>query len=80
MSVSRWRLVENSPVNVAGKDGFRLHLKNQSRTGVSYQMLVTGFATPKGLYTMKYDAPTIRYFDLDKSNYETLIKSFAKKS
>lgn len=73
-------LVENMPVTIAEKDGFRLHLKTQSGSGVAYQIVITGFAAKDGLYTLAYQAPTIRYFDLDVNNYDTLVKTFAKKS
>jgi hypothetical protein len=73
-------LMENMPVTVAGQDGFRLHLKTQNNNGVAYQIIITGLATKEGLYTLTYEAPTIRYFDMDIENYERVTKSFVKKT
>ena len=73
-------LVENKPVTIAGQDGFRLHLKTQNNNGVAYQIVITGLPTKEGLYTLSYEAPSIRYFDMDLENYERLTKSFVKKS
>ncbi|MET1255014.1 hypothetical protein [Aliikangiella maris] len=71
---------ENNPKSIAGNDGFQIFLDTQNSDGVPYKLIISGFATKNGIYTLTYIAPKTRFYALDLANYTKLLNSLTKKS
>jgi len=59
------RVMETTPVDVAGQPGFRIHLRYRSAadpSGVEMEQVVVGTALPSGLLLATFDAPALHYF------------------
>ncbi len=76
LAASRVVLLENTPASVAGHEGFRLHLKYENAKGLDYEGVVTGFATVKRIYLIKYYGTRLHYFPRDLPVYEEMLQSF----
>jgi hypothetical protein len=70
------KVISNSPVGIAGHDGFRLHLSFKTDEGLRIQMLMQGFADSDGYYLLTYRAPTLYYFERDRGVFESVSASF----
>ncbi len=71
-------VLENSPAQVAGREGFRLRFRNnlhQLRMPVD-EYLVHGVGYGKGLYVISYGAWAGHHFQRDMPACETVVKSF----
>lgn len=69
-------VLSNTPANVAGITGFRLHLKMKSDSGLTYEAVIYGFVDVGGFYRISYQAPTLHYFNRDLTKFEQAVKSF----
>jgi hypothetical protein len=70
------KVISNSPVGIAGHDGFQLHLSFKTDEGLRIQMLMQGFADSDGYYLLTYRAPTLYYFERDRGVFESVSASF----
>lgn len=76
LAASRVVLLENTPALVAGHQGFRLHIKYETAKGLDYEGVITGFATDKKVYFIKYYGTSLHYFPRDLPEYEKVVQSF----
>jgi len=68
-------VLRNAPVELAGHTGFDIHLRYKTDAGLRMDMLLRGFADESGFYLLKYNAPTLHYFQRDRQTYELLTES-----
>jgi hypothetical protein len=68
-------VLQNAPVEIAGRTGFGLHLRYRTETGLRMDMLLHGVTDTDGLYLVKYSAPTLYYFERDLPVYESVSGS-----
>ena len=69
------RVVSNAPLEIAGRQGFALHLVYKTDAGLRMEMLVRGFVTDNGFYQLSYRAPSLHYFGRDRAAFESLSRS-----
>jgi hypothetical protein len=72
-------VLENDPVDLAGKPGFRLHLKYRVLIDVGaldYEHIIVGAVTPKGLLLVGYRAPSLHYFAAQRTAFDAALASF----
>jgi hypothetical protein len=69
-------VVSNEPVEIAGKQGFGLHLSYKNAKGLRKDFLIQGFVSESGFYYVQYEAPTLFYFDRDRPAFESVARSF----
>ena len=69
-------IINSHPVEIAGTTGFELELRFVSDEGLRYQVVVSGFATDNGFYTIYYRAPVLYFYDRDREIYSTVTHSF----
>lgn len=69
------QILSNEPLDIAGHLGFDLHLAFKTDDGLRIEMLVRGFAGPRGFYLVSYRAPTLYYFDRDRPDFDALTAS-----
>ncbi len=70
------KVIKNEPVRISGRRAFSLHLSYKQESGLRYEMLVRGFVNGNGLYLLDYRAPSLHYFERDRSVFEALVQSF----
>ena len=76
LPASRVTLLQNSPVQIAERQGFRLHIKYETSRGLDYEGIISGFATEKQFYLIKYYGTSLHYYARDLPTYEKLVQSF----
>lgn len=69
-------VVENAPADVSGQSGFRVELAWRSESGLRYQGIVYGCATPRGLYVLAYNAPVLHYYGQHMADFEKSVQTF----
>ncbi len=69
-------ILSNEPAQIAGHQGFRLHLGYTSDTGLQYQTLVTGFVNKDGLFVLRYIAPSLHFFVRDQEIFQSTVNGF----
>ena len=69
-------VLENEPREIAGHDGFSLHLQFKTDAGLRIELLARGFVDEQGFYLLLYRAPTLHYFARDREVYESVTESF----
>lgn len=68
-------IIRNAPVELAGHTGFGIHLRYKTDAGLRMEILLRGLVDENGFYLAKYSAPTLHYFERDRSAYESLTES-----
>ena len=76
LPASRVTLLQNSPVTIAGRQGFRLHIKYETSKGLDYEGIISGLATAKQVYLIKYYGTSLHYYPSDLPTYENVVQSF----
>lgn len=76
LPASRVTLLQNTPALIAGHQGFRLHIKYETSKGLDYEGLISGFATERQVYLIKYYGTSLHYYPRDLSTYEEVVQSF----
>ena len=76
LPASRVTLLENTPVLIAGHQGFRLHIKYETSKGLGYEGIISGFATEEQVYLIKYYGTSLHYYPRDLPTYEAVVQSF----
>jgi len=69
------KIMSNEPVQIAGWQGYALHLGFKADEGLRIEILADGFVNEKGLYTLFYRAPTLHYFNQDRAAFEKVVSS-----
>ena len=72
-------ILSNEPISIAGNTGYSLHLTYKTDKGLRIEMLSAGFVNNKYFYTLSYSAPTLHFFNKDRSTFETVVSSFQLK-
>jgi hypothetical protein len=76
LPASRVTLLQNTPVLIAGHQGFRLHIKYETSKGLDYEGIISGFATEKKVFQIKYYGTSLHYYQRDLPTYEKVVQSF----
>jgi hypothetical protein len=76
LPASRVTLLQNTPVLIAGHQGFRIHINYETSKGLDYEGITSGFATEKQVYLIKYYGTSLYYYPRDLPTYEEVIQSF----
>jgi hypothetical protein len=69
-------VLDNVPMEIAGRGGFSLHLRFKTDAGLRIELLACGFVDERGFYLLMYRAPTLHYFDRDRQVFESVTESF----
>ena len=72
-------VLENSPANLSGKIGYRLHVRFRNSRGLPYEQLIYGLCDEKTYYAIGFAAPSLFYFDHHKAEFEEMVASFKLK-
>lgn len=73
---SRPRVLDNQPLELAGRAGFRLLAAFDLDDGLHMRALVCGILTDQRFFWLAYIAPERHYFELDLATFEELVRSF----
>lgn len=68
-------ILHNTPVELASHTGFGIHLRYKTDDGLRMDILLRGLVDENGFYLIKYNAPTLHYFEHDRPAYESLTES-----
>lgn len=74
-SRNNFSLVQNMPVIICGRPGFRIVFSYTDSETLPYKAVYYGFQDEKFLYTIRYDAPAIDYFDTYLAAFERIAGS-----
>lgn len=74
--VFNFEVLENMPVTVAGRPGYRLLCAWKSRDGLRLKRLQYGLLDRKWVYRLIYQATARHYFDYDLATFEGVRASF----
>jgi hypothetical protein len=69
-------VVENEPVRLSGLEGFRVRAQYKSKRGLPFDLVVWGVADKRGYSTIRYNAPSLYYFDHYLPDVERIAASF----
>ena len=69
-------VLSNAPAEIGGHTGFALHLRFKTDQGLRIELLMRGFVDQRGFYLLTYRAPTLHYFERDRSVFESVTTSF----
>jgi len=69
-------LLQNTPFQIAERQGFRLHITYETSKGLDYEGLISGFVTDKQFYLIKYYGTSLYYYPRDLPTYEEVVQSF----
>lgn len=68
-------IFSNEPSQIAGRQGYALHLGFKTDEGLRIEIMAQGFVNEKGFYTLYYRAPTLHYFNQDRAVFEKIVSS-----
>jgi hypothetical protein len=69
-------VLENEPVLVSGREGFRLRVAYRNERGVEIWREVVGVTDDKRYYQLTYFAPKLYYFDKYHAEFAGTVESF----
>jgi hypothetical protein len=69
-------VLENDPVTIAGREGFRLRLRFVTPKGLPVEQLLYGVCDAKYYYLLGLQAPELYYFDRYRGEFEKMVASF----
>jgi hypothetical protein len=67
------RVLSNEPAKVSGLDAFRLHISYRLENGLEYELLAVGLVTDKHFYVISYTAPSLRFFERNRDEFERVV-------
>lgn len=70
------KVIENTPANIAGRPGFRLHTQFKSLQGLPVEQIIYGVRDQDTYYMLGYEAPSLFYFANHRAEFEQLVASF----
>jgi hypothetical protein len=75
-AITQFELVENSPAQVSGVEGFKLVYTYKSKDGLKSKGVYYGAINKEALAKLHYTAAARYYFDRDIAVFEALVRSF----
>jgi hypothetical protein len=69
-------VIENEPVRLSGREGFRVRAQYKNKRGLPFDLVVWGVADKSGYSTIRYNAPSLYYFDHYLPDVERMVASF----
>lgn len=75
-AITQFELVENSPAQVSGVEGFKLVYTYKSKDGLKSKGVYYGAINKEALAKLHYTAAARYYFDRDLAVFEALVRSF----
>ena len=75
-AIFNFELLEDAPVTVAGKSGFRLVYAWKTKEGLAIKRVHYGFQDGLWVYRVIYQAAARYYFDRDLQTFERVLGSF----
>jgi hypothetical protein len=69
-------VIENEPVRLSGLEGFRVRAQYKNKRGLPVDLVVWGVADRSGYSTIRYNAPSLYYFDHYLPDVERMVASF----
>lgn len=69
-----------SPASIEQNDAFNMVLEFNSVEGLGYRVNVYGFVRAGKMYTLKYQAPRLHYYDRYAVDFKKVVESFSLKS
>ena len=69
-------VLENIPVTIDGKQGFKILYTYKNKDGLKFKSLYCGFLFENWLYSIRYTAAERYYFSKDVEIFEALLNSF----
>lgn len=70
------KVVDNEPVLVDGREGFRVRTSYFTRRGLEINRVTYGLADKSGYYRIEYVSPKLYYFDRTFGDFEKVTASF----
>jgi len=70
------KVIENEPVRLDGRDGFRSRVSYMTPRGLEMHHVSYGLADKSGFYRIEYAAPKLYYFDRTLGDFEKTVASF----
>jgi hypothetical protein len=74
--ISNVRILENVPVNVGGRAGFKLVYSFQAKNNLRKQGIYYGAVVDQWHYYLYFEAPSQHYFARDRIVFEQIVKTF----
>lgn len=73
---SNLEVIENEPVQIGGRTGFRVRLRFVTPRGIPFEQLLYGVCDEKNFYLLGLQAPGFYYFDAHRGEFERMVASF----
>ena len=73
-------VLENRPVEVAGRPGVFLHLRIENSSGLPHDHLQAGFVQGDRYYCIWFRAPRIHYFERDRWAFDRAVETVRLRS
>ncbi|HEY5929259.1 MAG TPA: hypothetical protein VIU02_03020, partial [Burkholderiales bacterium] len=70
------KVVENEPVLLDGREGFRVRTSYFTRRGLEINRVTYGLADKSGYYRIEYVSPKLHYFDRTYGDFEKVMGTF----
>jgi len=70
------KIIENRPVNIVGRQGFRVKLAFKNDKGLRFRRDIYGFAVKDGIYFLMYQAPKLHFYSKHKQAFDKAVSSF----
>lgn len=74
-SIPQFAVIENAPVRINGREGFRLVYTNK-RNNLRYKSVYYGILHGEKFIRISYSAPLRHYFEKDIAVFEEVVRSF----
>jgi len=75
-AISRFEVLELTPVDIDGHSGFRVLFSFQAVNGLKQRSVCYGFMADARVYLIRYTAASRHYFAVDLDTFEQVVKSF----
>jgi len=75
-STKNAKIVENKPMKLVGKQGFKVKLAFKNTKGLRFKRDIYGFATKEGIYFLMYQAPVLHFYPKHKHAFDAAVSSF----
>jgi hypothetical protein len=76
VSVLHFKVIENVPIRIYDRDGFRVAFTYKDREGLKLKTIYYGFLTGERFYNIRYTAVNRYYFEKDIETFNKVVKSF----
>ena len=76
LSADTMQVLENRPTQLGGRTAVSMISEYRTDSGLRYRLQTVAATTDRGLYVLAYQAPTLRYFDLFRDDFNSALASF----